>query len=108
MYVISIIFRVYTLLKLTARVPEHQWLEDEMSFWDTVVYFQRRTVSFREANMLLAKSWNIELRHFHRRCFLLKIQSAIFQTPKLRRYLQDGPLPVINGVITPINGFING
>ena len=37
--------------------------------------------------MLLAKSWNIELRHFQRRCFLLKIQSAIFQTPKLRRYL---------------------
>ncbi len=37
----------YTLPETNEYAPENQWLEDDISFWDPV-YFQGRTVSFRE------------------------------------------------------------
>ncbi len=37
-------------LKLTAKAPENGWLEDDCFLPFGMAYFQRRTVSFREAN----------------------------------------------------------
>ena len=38
----------------------------------------------------------------------LAVKSSIFSIGNYRKYIQGGPLPVISGVISPINGLING